>query len=126
MRTRAHSAEMHAQWAARIRFMESCFPLFVTLLAVAAAQADEPVFLNRSPVTAGAIACDSVETPFREILEQVNSRCIYCPLVLARTEYSDVRAGIKRVRRSFPPNTTCSGRSGTSIVSINWPEGLYT
>ena len=50
----------------------------------------------------------------------------YSPLTLARTEYSDVRAGINRVRRSFPPNATCSGRSGTSMVSINRPEELYT
>ena len=36
--------------------MESYFPVFVTLLAVAAAQATEPVFLNRSPVASGAFA----------------------------------------------------------------------
>ncbi|MGA2675210.1 MAG: beta-L-arabinofuranosidase domain-containing protein [Terracidiphilus sp.] len=36
--------------------MESYFPLFATLLAAAAAQAAEPVFLNQSPLAPGAFA----------------------------------------------------------------------
>jgi hypothetical protein len=50
----------------------------------------------------------------------------YGPSDRVRTAYKEVCVRMKRVRRSFPPKTRSSGRSGTGIVSISLPEELYT
>ena len=50
----------------------------------------------------------------------------YRPAKQVRTAYSELRAGMNKVLRSLPPNTSCVGRSGTSMVSIRRPDGSYT
>jgi Pectate lyase superfamily protein len=46
------------------------------------------------------------------------------PRSRVRTAYSEVRAAMNSVEPSLPPKTSCSGRSGASIVSISLPAGL--
>jgi len=44
------------------------------------------------------------------------------PRTLVRTAYREWRAAINKVRPSLPPNTSCIGRSGVSIVPFSLPN----
>jgi hypothetical protein len=47
------------------------------------------------------------------------------PLLMVWTAYRELRARTNNVWPSRPPNNSCDGRSGTSMVSIRWPDGSY-